>query len=136
MTYRVSEVGEMTDVAQDILKNAGETRLFALYGPMGAGKTTLIRQFIRILGVDDAGSSPTFSIVNEYRTSSGEPVYHFDFYRVESLEEVYDIGYEEYFYSDAFCFIEWAGKVEELLPEDTLRLTLKITAEGREITVR
>ena len=100
--------------------------VFAFYGQMGAGKTTFIKAVCAELGIADTVNSPTFSIVNEYRSdSTGALVYHFDFYRIKKLEEVYDMGYEDYFYSGAPCFIEWPELIEELLPEDTVRVTIE-----------
>ncbi len=107
----------MTEVAGTILKEFPQQRVFALFGKMGAGKTTLIKAFAKALGVSDTVSSPTFSLVNEYTTGNGDPVFHFDFYRIETIEEVYDIGFEEYIYSGEYCFMEWTEKILELLPE-------------------
>ncbi len=107
----------MTEVAGTILKEFPQQRVFALFGKMGAGKTTLIKAFAKALGVSDTVSSPTFSLVNEYTTENGDPVFHFDFYRIETIEEVYDIGFEEYIYSGEYCFMEWTEKILELLPE-------------------
>ena len=91
---------------------------------MGAGKTTLVKAFCQVLGTIDVVQSPTFSIINEYRTGEGESVFHFDFYRIRKLEEVYDIGYEDYFYSGSWCFLEWPEMIESLLPENVLRLKI------------
>lgn len=95
----------------------GDNTVFALYGKMGAGKTTFVKALCQELGVEDVVTSPTFAVINEYRSDiAGELIYHFDFYRIKKLEEVYDMGYEDYFYSGALCFIEWPELVEELLP--------------------
>ena len=104
-------------VAKTLLTEFADERFFAFFGKMGVGKTTLIKEMCLQLGVEDNVCSPTFSIINAYDTRSGVPVYHFDFYRLKSADEAYDIGYEEYFYSDAYCFTEWTEKVEQLLPE-------------------
>jgi|SRR5690554_719750 len=133
MKYISNSPGDLAEIARDILSKAGEFRLFAFYGEMGAGKTTFILEFIKLLGVKDAGSSPTFSIVNEYRDHKNQPVYHFDFYRIESVEEVYDIGYEDYFFSDAYCFMEWPEKIEEILPEETVNIYMNVEENVREI---
>ena len=111
-------------MAKELLEAFPQERFFAFFGKMGVGKTTLIKQLCLHLGVDDNVCSPTFAIVNEYRigdrnaSMEGDPVYHFDFYRLKNLAEAYDIGYEEYFYGDGLCVVEWADKIEDLLPED------------------
>lgn len=102
-----------------------DDRFFAFFGKMGVGKTTLIKEICAELGVNDNVCSPTFAIVNEYTDGAGEPVYHFDFYRMKSVAEAYDIGYEEYFYSGFYCFTEWTEKVEELLPERYVRVDIE-----------
>ena len=107
-----------------MLQEHAADRFFAFFGKMGVGKTTLIKEVCAQLGVDDVVCSPTFAIINEYRDRHGEPVYHFDFYRLKSLAEAYDLGYEEYFYSGCYCFTEWTEKVEELLPERYVRVEL------------
>ena len=105
--------------------------VFAMYGKMGAGKTTFTKAVCECLGVEDVINSPTFAIVNEYRSSStGELIYHFDFYRIKKLEEVYDMGYEDYFYSGALCFIEWPELIENLLPEDTVKVYIEENEDG------
>ena len=104
----------------------GDNTVFALYGKMGAGKTTFVKALCEELGVSDVITSPTFAIVNEYRSDeNGELIYHFDFYRIKKLSEVYDMGYEDYFYSGALCFIEWPELVEELLPGDAVKVTIE-----------
>lgn len=135
MEYSAESTADLPKIARDILSKAGDFRLFAFYGNMGVGKTTLILQIIDILGVKEPGSSPTFSIVNEYRDAGNKPVYHFDFYRIESIDEVYDIGYEEYFFSDALCFMEWPEKIEELLPDDTVKIFIIEEENVRKIKV-
>jgi len=103
----------------------------AFYGKMGAGKTTFIKALCEALGVEDVITSPTFAIVNEYTTSEGNPIYHFDFYRIRRLEEVYDMGYEDYFYDpQALCLIEWPELIEELLPDDALRVSISEQPDG------
>lgn len=116
---------DLPDVARKLLEAFSKERFFAFFGKMGVGKTTLIKEICAALGVEDTVCSPTFAIVNEYRISSElSSVYHFDFYRLKSLAEAYDIGYEEYFYSGCYCFTEWTEKVEELLPEHYVRVEL------------
>jgi tRNA threonylcarbamoyladenosine biosynthesis protein TsaE len=114
----------------------GDNTIFAFYGTMGAGKTTFIKAICEELGVEDVVNSPSFSIVNEYRSgTTAELIYHFDFYRIKKLEEVYDMGYEDYFFSGCLCFIEWPELIEELLPEDAVRVTIRERDDGsRELT--
>ncbi len=133
----VSDLAKLPEAAKIILSDIGNHRVVALFGKMGAGKTTLIKAFCNVLGVEDVVSSPTFALVNEYISGKGEPVFHFDFYRIESIEEVYDIGYEEYIYSGHFCFIEWPEMMMELLPETFVYLSIEETGDGiRQITYR
>ncbi len=99
-------------------------RVFAFYGNMGAGKTTFIKAICEVLGVTDIVQSPSFSIVNEYKTFSGDSIFHFDFYRIKKTVEVFDIGYEDYLYSGCYCFLEWPELIESLLPEDTIRIRI------------
>jgi tRNA threonylcarbamoyladenosine biosynthesis protein TsaE len=124
VNLEISEISQLPEVARKLLESFSEERFFAFFGKMGVGKTTLIKELCAALGVEDNVCSPTFAIVNEYSTSEGEPVYHFDFYRLKSLAEAYDIGYEEYFYSGCYCFTEWTEKIEELLPEHYVRVTI------------
>jgi len=109
-------------IAEQIIKEHPEHRLLAFYGKMGIGKTTLIKAICNYLGVTDTVGSPTFSIVNQYLTKNNYTLYHFDFYRLKKIEEAYDIGYEDYFYSDNYCFIEWPEKIESLLPTECLKI--------------
>ena len=111
-------------------------RIFAFYGSMGAGKTTFIKALCEAMGVEDAINSPTFAIVNEYESAAGDTIYHFDFYRIKSIAEVYNMGYEEYLYGNAYCFIEWPELIEELLPEETVKVTIEESTDGhRTITM-
>lgn len=118
------------DAAGELLRNFPDTRIFAFYGEMGAGKTTFIKALCRNLEIDQYVTSPTFALVNEYHTKDARIVFHFDFYRIESIEEVMDMGYEDYFFSDNICFIEWPGKVAGLLPEGTVRLKIEVLDNG------
>ncbi len=111
-------------VAQQLLKEHPQARVIAFYGAMGVGKTTLVKEICRQLDVTDIVGSPTFSIINQYLTQSGDSLFHFDFYRLNKLEEAFDIGYEDYFFSGNYCFIEWPEKIESLLPENCLRIQL------------
>lgn len=135
MVLEAKTLSDYPEVARRIVDTAGERRHIAFYGEMGAGKTTLILEILKVLGVKDRGSSPTFSIVNEYQRPNGDPVYHFDFYRIESEEEVYDIGYETYFYSGFYCLMEWPEKIESLLPEEVVRVSIEKREETRIIAV-
>lgn len=121
---------ELPQAARAFVEGIGNRRLFALQGPMGAGKTTLIAEICRVLGVADDTGSPTFSIVNEYVTPEGNPVYHFDFYRIDSPQDALDIGAEEYFYSGDICLMEWPEKVEDILPEETVYVVLRVNDDG------
>lgn len=123
-TITFSSVEELPAVARQLLETYPDERFYAFFGKMGAGKTTLIKELCAQLGVEDNVCSPTFAIINEYSSGEGEPVYHFDFYRLKSLDEAYDLGYEEYFYSGCYCFSEWTEKIEPLLPEHYLRVAI------------
>ena len=130
MEIRITSLDTIRDAAKDFAANMGDSRVFAFYGKMGAGKTTFIKALCRELGVEDVITSPTFAIVNEYTAAGGNPVYHFDFYRIKKLEEVYDMGYEEYFYDGGLCLIEWPELIEELLPENAVRVNISEQADG------
>lgn len=129
-TIIVKHLEELHKAADTILSEMKDHNIFALVGTMGAGKTTLIKEFCNVLGVTEVVSSPTFALVNEYSSGNSEPVYHFDFYRIKKLDEVYDIGYEEYFYSDYKCFIEWPELVTELLPESYVYISIEEKENG------
>ena len=107
-----------------------QSNIFAFEAPMGAGKTTFIKAICSVLGAGDVVNSPTFTIINEYRAAKGFPIFHFDFYRINKLEEAYDFGYEDYFYSGSLCFLEWPELIEELLPEDAVKVTIEETQDG------
>ncbi|WP_113660893.1 tRNA (adenosine(37)-N6)-threonylcarbamoyltransferase complex ATPase subunit type 1 TsaE [Pedobacter nanyangensis] len=126
MQLTINTPGELPKVAQALVNYANGQKFFVFEGEMAAGKTTFIKAFCEALGVSDVVSSPTFSIVNEYESNQG-PVYHFDFYRLKNLQEAYDIGYEEYFYSDSYCLIEWPSKVDALLPEEYIKVQITVT---------
>ncbi len=124
-TYKLPEIGR---IAEDIIRLA-DSRVVLFYGEMGSGKTTLIKEIAARLGVEDLTNSPTFSLVNEYMTGKGEPMYHFDFYRIEREEEAYDMGFEEYLDSGSWCLIEWPEKVENLLPLDSVVIRIDINPD-------
>lgn len=121
----------LPEAAACFISAIGSDRVFDFKGSMGAGKTTLISEVCRQLGVADDIGSPTFSIVNEYRSADGAPIYHFDFYRIDSPQEALDLGAEDYFYSGSLCFMEWAEKIEGLLPEETRTVEITELPDGR-----
>lgn len=130
MKLQIENIDNIRQIARCFIDNLGDSRVLAFYGKMGAGKTTFIKAVCEELGVEDVITSPTFAIVNEYTDANGEAVYHFDFYRIKKLEEVYDMGYEDYFYSGALCLMEWPELIEELLPEDALKVTISENEDG------
>jgi tRNA threonylcarbamoyladenosine biosynthesis protein TsaE len=121
---------ELPELAKKILLAYPHKRIFGFYGEMGAGKTTLIKEICKVLGVKNITSSPSFAIVNEYTSADDEPVYHFDFYRIEKLEDAYQIGFEEYLNSNYYCFIEWTDKVEPILKDDFVKIEIKMFDDG------
>ena len=130
MEIKINSLSEISTAAKQFVAAMGDNTIFAFYGHMGAGKTTFIKAICEELGVKDVITSPTFAIVNEYTLTSHlspltSAIYHFDFYRIKKLEEVYDMGYEDYFYSGALCFIEWPELIEDILPEDAVRVTIE-----------
>ena len=134
MELRIDNIDSIREASRQFVAATGENTVFAFYGKMGAGKTTFIKAVCEELGVEDVITSPTFAIVNEYRSdTTGELIYHFDFYRIKKIEEVYDMGYEDYFYSGALCFIEWPELIEELLPEEAVKVTIEENADGSRI---
>lgn len=131
MEIKIDSLTTIHEAAKAFVRAMDDHTVFAFYGKMGAGKTTFIKALCEVLGVtEDVITSPTFAIVNEYRSESGELIYHFDFYRIKRLEEVYDMGYEDYFYSGALCFIEWPELVEELLPSDAVKVEIEELEDG------
>ena len=126
----IKGIEDLERAAAEFLEKIGDNTLVAFFAPMGSGKTTFTTALCRVLGVTDPVGSPTFAIVNEYETGEGETVFHFDFYRIKSLAEVYNMGYEEYLYSNAYCFIEWPELIEELLPEETVRVEINEENDG------
>ncbi len=137
MEIKIQSLEHIHEAAREFIAAMGDNTVFALYVKMGAGKTTFIKALCQELGVEDVVTSPTFAVINEYRSDiAGELIYHFDFYRIKKLEEVYDMGYEDYFYSGALCFIEWPELVEELLPGNTIKVTIEELEDGsRKLTM-
>lgn len=137
LEIKINSLDGIADAARQFVDAMGENKVFAMFGLMGVGKTTFIKAVCEVLGVQDTITSPTFAIVNEYRTDSGEQIFHFDFYRIRKVEEAYDMGYEDYIYSGAVCFLEWPELIEELLPDDAVRVTLTEEEDGtRTITIQ
>lgn len=126
----IDSLSELSRVADAVVERLGERRVVAFRAPMGAGKTTLIAEIVAALGSGDVVTSPTFALVNEYDTGEGSVVYHFDFYRIERVEEAFDMGYEEYFYSGELCLVEWPENIEELLPDDVMTVTITIDGDS------
>ena len=135
--FHINGVDELGQVADYLISLRNESDIIAFYGPMGAGKTTLIKNLCHKMGVTDEVNSPTFAIVNEYVTVEGESVYHFDFYRIKKLEEVFDIGYDNYFYSGNLCLLEWPEMIDPLMPDRFIRVDIALgeTDDSRKISV-
>ena len=139
MEIKIDSLENINNAAQAFLAAIGDHRIIAFYGKMGAGKTTFIKAICQCLGTDDVVTSPTFAIVNEYQTANPQYpiVFHFDFYRIHKLEEVYDMGYEDYFYSGHLCLLEWPELIEDILPDDALRVNITEESDGtRTITTK
>jgi tRNA threonylcarbamoyladenosine biosynthesis protein TsaE len=128
---QVSDLSQLQKTAEELIKNFPDERVFAFYGAMGAGKTTFIKAICKELGSDDYVTSPTFALINEYSTSSGSVIYHFDFYRIKKIEEAFDLGYEDYIYSGNYCFIEWPEMIESLLPAGIVEVRIKETEKNK-----
>ena len=128
-TYIVKNQEELISVATDFITRYGEHRIIALYGPMGAGKTTFVKALSRKMGVTDVVNSPSFAIINEYSLPAGRSIYHFDFYRLKSVTEAFDMGYEDYFYSGNYCFVEWPEKVADIMPQHHLKVTIEVLSD-------
>ena len=130
ISIKINDIEHIHEAAREFIEHIGDCRVFAFYGKMGAGKTTFVKAICEELGVEDVITSPTFAIINEYTQPDGSPLFHFDFYRIKKLEEVYDMGYEDYFYSDALCFIEWPELIEDILPDDAVRVSITEQEDG------
>lgn len=134
MKITINDIKNIRDAAREFVTCIGNRKVFAFYGKMGAGKTTFIKAVCEELGVGDVITSPTFAIVNEYQSDTQDlTVFHFDFYRIKKLEEVYDMGYEDYFYGGGLCFIEWPELIEELLPENAVKVTIVEQEDGSRV---
>ena len=130
MEITIKSLDTIQEAAKEFINRMGEGKVFAFYGKMGAGKTTFIKALCETLGVKDVITSPTFSLINEYTDGKGNSIYHFDFYRIKKLEVVYDMGYEDYFYSGNLCLLEWPELIEEILPENVIKVTIEEQADG------
>jgi tRNA threonylcarbamoyladenosine biosynthesis protein TsaE len=130
ISIKINDIEHIHEAAREFIEHIGDCRVFAFYGKMGAGKTTFVKAICEELGVEDVITSPTFAIINEYTQPDGSPLFHFDFYRIKKLEEVYDMGYEDYFYSGALCFIEWPELIEDILPDDAVRVSITEQEDG------
>ena len=134
--YKSDSVDDLKEVAKKLISDFSDKRVILFYGEMGVGKTTLIKVLCQQLGVEEPTNSPTFSIVNEYLSNQNKTIYHFDFYRIEKEEEVFDMGYEDYFYDNSYCFIEWPEKIPNLLPPDAVKVKIMLDdANNRIISV-
>jgi tRNA threonylcarbamoyladenosine biosynthesis protein TsaE len=129
----INSLSEINTIAAKFIKAHTDDRIFAFYGSMGAGKTTFIKALCEEMKVLDYVTSPTFALINEYQTENNGAIFHFDFYRIKSLSEAYDFGYEDYFYSTSYCFIEWPELIESLLPKDTIKVHIREVEGGLRI---
>lgn len=130
MNIEIKSLADIDNAAVEFIKAMGDNTVFAFRGDMGAGKTTFITAICKHLKVEDTINSPTFAIVNEYRSESAELIYHFDFYRINKIEEAFDFGYEDYFYSGSLCFIEWPERIADLLPNDAVNVNIQVKEDG------
>ena len=136
MEIKIGSLEEIHEAAKTFIQTIGEHRVFAFFADMGTGKTTFIKAVCEELGVEDVVTSPTFALVNRYNSANGRPIFHFDFYRIERPEEAFDMGYEEYFYSDGLCLVEWSERIEELLPDDVMKVEIEVLSPTkRHITI-
>ncbi len=125
-SVKANHLPALDTIAKRLITSFPDHRIFAFYGKMGAGKTTFIQSVCRAIGSDDVVTSPTFAIINEYRTKQNNPLFHFDFYRIKNMEEAFDLGYEDYFYSGNYCLIEWPELIEPLLPENIVAVKIEV----------
>jgi tRNA threonylcarbamoyladenosine biosynthesis protein TsaE len=127
---KVENIKSLGKVAKNLINQFPSQRIFAFYGKMGAGKTTFIQSVCKALGSDDNVTSPTFALINEYKTDKQQSIFHFDFYRINHIEEAFDLGYEDYFYSENYCLIEWPELIESLLPENIVKVKIEVAEDG------
>lgn len=133
MKIFIKDKRHLSVAAKQLLEQSGDKKIFAFYGSMGAGKTTIIKAICESLGAVDLVSSPTFTLVNEYKTAGGESIFHIDFYRIKKQAEVYDFGIEEYLTGDSYCFMEWPELIEEILPEETVKVRISVDEQEQRI---
>lgn len=139
MEIKINSISEIGEAAKQFIQSMGNRKVFAFYGKMGAGKTTFTKAVCEELGVEDVITSPTFSILNEYTSNtellqpSVQPIFHFDFYRIKKLDEFFDMGGEDYFYSGHICFIEWPELIEQVLPDDAVKVKIEELEDGSRI---
>lgn len=133
MNLQLNNLSDIDSVAHKFVEGIGNRKVFAFYGGMGVGKTTFIKAICKAMGVTETITSPTFSLVNEYKTNNKKSIYHFDFYRIKNIEEAYDFGYEDYFYSGDVCFIEWPELVETLLPANVVKVKITVDEKGQRL---
>lgn len=127
---KAKHIKDLSSIAKRLIDEFSGERIFAFYGKMGAGKTTFIQSVCKALGSGDTVTSPTFALINEYKTGDRQSVFHFDFYRIKNLEEVFDLGYEDYLYSGSYCLIEWPELIEPLLPENIIKVKIEVAEDG------
>lgn len=133
MEIIIRDKRHLQSASKELLNKTGTSKLLAFYGAMGSGKTTIIKAICEVLGAIDIATSPTFTLVNEYKTITGKSLYHFDFYRIRKTEEVFDFGIEEYFASDSYCFMEWPEMIEDILPSGTVKIRITVTDDEQRI---
>ena len=136
MEIIIKDISDLSRAAREFISHMAEDRIFAFYGSMGAGKTTFIKAVCKGLGSTDTATSPSFTLINEYMTEKGSMLYHFDFFRIRKPEEAWDFGFEEYMQSGSICFMEWPEKIEDLLPEETVRIDIKVRDDGSRVLRR
>jgi len=135
MEIFIKDKRHLTSVAKQIIEVFHDKKIFAFYGTMGAGKTTIIKAICKYLGATDIISSPTFTLVNEYKTSGGSSLFHIDFYRIKKQEEVFDFGIEEYLTGDYYCFMEWPELIEDLLPSETVKIKITVDDDEKRLLI-
>jgi tRNA threonylcarbamoyladenosine biosynthesis protein TsaE len=127
---KAEHIKDLNKIAKRLISEFPGERIFAFYGKMGAGKTTFIQSVCKALGSEDTVTSPTFALINEYKTGDRQSVFHFDFYRIKNMEEAFDLGYEDYLYSGSYCLIEWPELIEPLLPENIVKVKIEVDEDG------